>query len=328
VSFPFAAPLTAGNYVPSSFSADLNGDGYDDLILGWLGCCAVVPNVQVVMNQRDGTFGAPVDLQDSATLWDLIPGDANGDGITDLFSAGYGDAGVRLRIGSGDGRFQPPRDIDTGFPGRPAQIGVASLRGNGVLDVVAFFHEGPEGASELGVMLGDGKGHFSMPATYGASTTGWDGFQVVNFDGDGFPDVIVYDTLPAAWSDNHARIGVLHGNGDGTLGGIEEVVLDPPAVQAWAGSAQLQGAGRSDLIGGSWYASDGGPGFGQINVYWRLGDGGLSSPSPVGPPTPQIASFLVSDLNGDGTEDILSVSGLFNPTMAQIYINACGAPSK
>jgi FG-GAP-like repeat/FG-GAP repeat len=326
VFFPFAAPA------PEEFNgiaADLNGDGFDDLILVELACCIPAAEAQVVMNQRDGTFGAPIPMEDSTTLWSLVSGDANGDGILDLFTAGYGDAGVRLRIGSGDGTFQPAVAIDTGLPGAPV-IDVTSLRANGVLDLVAFFHEGPDnGASAVGVALGDGAGHFAAPALYGASNSGWDGFAVEDFDGDGYPDVVVYNTFPAIWSGTTpTKMAVLHGNGDGTLGAIEEVVLDPTALNTWVQSEPFQGAGRSDLICSSSYAGDGGQEPSQINVYWRLADGGLSPPFPLGPPTSEFPGFMVSDLNGDGAKDILSVPGVFSESVAQVYLNACGLPPK
>ncbi|RXW19942.1 hypothetical protein EST38_g5909 [Candolleomyces aberdarensis] len=142
--------------------ADLTGDGRADIIgFGHAG-------VYVALNNGDGTFQAPNlvinDFGAVAGGWQVdkhprFVADVNGDGHGDI--VGFGDGGVYVAIGNGDGTFQAPRLVisDFGYQAGGWRVDkhprfVVDLTGNGAADVIGF------GNDAVWVSYNDGKGNF------------------------------------------------------------------------------------------------------------------------------------------------------------------------
>ena len=151
------------------FLADLTGNGHADIVgFGDAG-------VYVALGNGDGTFG-PVqfvlgDFGFEAGGWrvDKHPrflADITGDGRADI--VGFGDDGVWVALGNGDGTFQSPRLVidDFGFDAGGWRVDkhprfVADITGDGRADIVGFGDDG------VYVALSNGDGTFNFTADTG-----------------------------------------------------------------------------------------------------------------------------------------------------------------
>ena len=81
---------------------DFNGDGKPDLMAG-------SPNgIFQLLNWGTGTFGGPVGIVSNACGCGMVAADFNGDGLIDLASAASDTSIVTLRLGLGNGNWNPP----------------------------------------------------------------------------------------------------------------------------------------------------------------------------------------------------------------------------
>jgi FG-GAP-like repeat len=297
--FPWAAPPTSGAFVVS----DLDHDGLDDLI------CQGQGAPSALVNQRGGTFGTPIEVAGATVV--AGTGDFNGDGIPDLLTYGEGATQPRagLLLGLGHGAFAAPLALDLGDPSSLARLALARLRGPGQpLDVVQW----DPVTSSFSVLLGDGRGGFAAPAVT-ASGNGFSSIQIVDFNGDGRDDVV-------GSSGSDSLLYVFLSQPDGALGPAMLTALDfPRGVERYVLAADFDGDHLSDLAG---VASEP-PGQTVTNLLWRLPDGGVSAPITVGSPG---YVLYVIDFNGDGAPDLLTLPTGTSDTVAQLYLNACGAP--
>jgi hypothetical protein len=124
-SFTSAGTILIGSggmddiYVYQPTFVDLNGDGKLDLVLQWNVVEAGDPEVSVLLNNGDGTFGSPTVLSvpyppnigESDLSYETGSGDVNGDGKQDLIlvlSDDTGNSSAITLLGNGDGTFQNP----------------------------------------------------------------------------------------------------------------------------------------------------------------------------------------------------------------------------
>ncbi|KAJ2925171.1 hypothetical protein H1R20_g11913, partial [Candolleomyces eurysporus] len=140
---------------------DLTGDGSVDII-GFANA-----GVYVALNNGDGTFKeGPLAVKDfgADAGWQVdkhprFVADVNGDGRGDI--VGFGDAGVHVAIGNGDGTFQAPKLVisDFGYNAGGWRVDkhprfVVDLTGDGAADIIGF------GQDAVWVSYNDGKGNF------------------------------------------------------------------------------------------------------------------------------------------------------------------------
>lgn len=147
---------------------DLKSDGKLDVVLQWNVVDAGAPEVSVLLNNGDGTFASPTQLNvpyppnidESYVSYQTGSGDLNGDGKQDLILAladHEGNSSTIAFLGNGDGTFESPLffALPTGsFYGTPAFI-VQDVNLDGKLDL-AF------GSGLL--VLGNGDGTFTLGA--------------------------------------------------------------------------------------------------------------------------------------------------------------------
>lgn len=224
----------------------------------------------------------------------VATGDFNGDGHMDFVVANGLSSDLWIYLGKGDGTFQLPRIIPLSKGLSPVAIAAASLRGNGVLDLVVAEFD----SSSIGVLLGNGDGTFGYEQLYTLPEPP-DSLVVNDFNHDGKMDVAaVMVTAVTPASARVPYIALLFGDGTGKLGS--------PAITnsgfystAWnIASGDVNNDGLPDLL-------ITGPGIENSQVFLNNGDGTFTAGQTI-LANGAFNSFLdgrLADVNGDGCPD-------------------------
>jgi hypothetical protein len=128
-------PKASGLVVPRTLIvADINGDGFPDLVTEG----SDLDPIEVFLGNGDGSFSSPLITSLGSGLCCAVPGsmaaaDFNGDGKIDLFLGSAGSSPNMLLLGNGDGTFQSPIQVQTGFGtfSNPQAWGTAAVDLNG-----------------------------------------------------------------------------------------------------------------------------------------------------------------------------------------------------
>jgi len=321
---------SGGELASSVALADVNKDGKLDIVVAD-GCatnsyCDEAGGAAVLLSNGDGTFqtavtyaaggGNQADNQGGATGYTvaLVTGDVNGDGKPDLIVVDGGTASAAaVVLGNGNGTFQSWAMHNSGGYGGSGPT-VADLNGDGKLDIVTGDGCNPpgdfgvcdsisNGPGAVGVLLGDGKGGFQSAVSYQSGGDFAGQPVVADVNGDGILDVVIPNACVDINCAVDGTVGVLLGNGDGTL---------KPAVAYDAGGfypfsvavADMNGDGKRDVVVVSYNLLTNQTG--SVAVLFNNGDGTFRAPVVYGPIGFGIPSGLaVRDLNGDGIPDVV-----------------------
>jgi hypothetical protein len=293
----FYPPLASGG--PKITAADLNGDGYDDILADYWSDSGAVQEY-VYLNNRMGAFLAPraapgngselADMNRDGKL-DLVYSDANTTDPTNIYVA----------FGNGDGTFATP--ISFPIPSQMRDFVVADLDNDGIPDLALIAE-----VSTLFVFHNDGTAHFTLASTttVGTRTGTMQDYPVAlaagDVNGDHRIDLVMsadVDITPGGY-----RAYVL----TNTKVGFTQQVLAEFGGTPFFKMFDIDGDGRADIEvldgGNEHYGDCCGT---SIYIFFPNADGTFTQ--KVINETAAVNSYLlgdlvVADLNGDGRLDL------------------------
>lgn len=301
-------------------TADLNGDGIPDLIVA---NSYVSDTIAVFLGRGDGTFSGGGDTSSGGGApLGIVAVDINGDGLVDLVVINYfpcygcsGDGLVEVLLGSGNGSFYSRTTYDSNGVG-PSSIAVADMNGDGKLDIVvancapSWSSTCGDGNGAVAVLLGKGDGTFGPAATYDSGITpGGPGLALADLNHDGKVDVVVNSSCIYDEKCGPAEIGVLLGNGDGTLRPGVSYALAGGGANAIA-VADLNGDGNPDVLVSGCGSSNCFGQNGLVSVLLGNGDGTVGTATGYDAGERLADGIAVADVTGDGKLDLLVVDAI------------------
>ena len=277
--------LNANGSAPVALAVgDFNRDGKPDLAVLNTTSGASVPTLTILLNNGDGTFGAPVNITTPASGQSMTVGDLNGDGNVDIWIGAPGNS--FLLLGKGDGTFAAPVSYATSPSGTGGGMGVAmgDVNNDGKVDLIASNYL----PNDVGVLLNNGDDTFGAPSTVPVTKTPA-GLAMADFDHDGNLDMVVTN-----YTYNTATIR--YGAGDGTFARNTSVAAGSlPVAVATADFDQSGNLGLAFAnFGGDGVTFVGGLAGGNFGETYDFVTGSSKYVSP------KVSSVVAADFNGDG----------------------------
>ena len=265
---------------PTMVTADLNQDGFPDVVLaGQYADASNKPQngISISLNNGDGTFQPPVFYSTSpTTATDVVVADFNGDGKPDLAISG---GSIVVMLGNGDGTFKA--GIRTGVSANLMAVG--DFNGDGKPDLVL--------SENIAVLLGKGDGTFQAPISAATSSAIPFGSPAVgDFNGDGKLDV----AAPSATG----GILVMLGDGAGKLAApINSSTGESSPGKLTVGD--INGDHKLDVVSVH-------PANNHISVLVGNGNGSFTAAPTIAVGGNPSSAFgvVIADLNGDGKPDV------------------------
>jgi hypothetical protein len=270
-------------------AADLNGDGYLDIVSANGGPGGTT--ISIFPGNGDGTFLARTDLTVGDNPQTLSIADFNKDGFLDIGVLSYTAPGLlQVFHGNGDGTFAARRDLTLGE-------GVMSLVANdfdkdgrmdlavGVgqsIDTLLFLKNDPVQAWEFAAGASQSFAVNNAKATISA-----------DFNKDGNPDI-------ATVAEMTNELRVFLGNGAGAFSALPAVTT--PQTPRGIATGDFNGDGILDIATGNFDAN-------SVSVFFGNGSGGFALAATYAV-TGNPHGLQAVDVNGDGVLDILAACNL------------------
>lgn len=269
----------------------------------------------VIFVPKDAAGSAPTLIEKLRRPTHTAVGDLNQDGRPDLIVCQFGHRLGRFSWfeAKPDGRFD--EHVLLNQPGA-IRSELRDLNGDGKLDIIVLMTQAREG---IYIFYNQGRGQFRLePVIEQPPTFGYAGFQLVDFNRDGFPDILTANGDNGDYPTPHKPYHGLriHLN-DGT-NHFKETWFYPMEGAYDARAADFDGDGDLDIAAIAFF-----PDFQKQPVegfvYLENRGGGHFEPHTVGEAdTGRWMTMDVGDLDGDGDADIVLGSFTAGPTTIAI----------
>ena len=232
--------------------------------------------------------------------------DLNNDGNPDIVIAngclGCGPGSVGVLLGLGDGTFQPVKSYS--LPDLPAvSVAVGDLNGDQKPDLVVA--TGCVSSSDcntggVAVLLGVGDGTFQPAVVYGSGGQSDRAVAIADLNRDGHLDVVVTNcTDGGSCFSNTGTVGILLGNGDGTL----QTAVSYNSGGSYTWSLAIADLNRDTIPDVVVLNRSGTSSPAVLGILLGRGDGILLPATTEATDSSSGGAVAIADLNGDGIPD-------------------------
>jgi len=274
-------PLPAGVEPSPNEGADVDGDGWIDLVTGNQNGNSVA----IFRNDGAGAYLAPVVIPVGGSVHGVAVADVDSDGDVDVLATNQSN--VVLLTNLGNGTFGAPLFFNGGGNGEWS-IAVADANGDGRVDVFC----GTSSSQFVTVLLGNGLGAFVPNWSQPCGGFPWQ-MAVGDLNGDGKIDCVVAEAT-------NGRAGVLLGNGTGGLAPVVGYPVGSNPVSVDIGD--LEGDDDLDVVVAS-YSN------GNATLLRNNGTGTLGNASTIDATSAGSCAVIV-DFDRDGDTDVILVDEL------------------
>lgn len=270
--------IAAGNEPRDVAAAELNGDGFVDIVIS----NGNGADVSVFINSGTGAFISATTYAVGDRPVRVTCADIDNDGDNDLIVANHYSYTVSVLRNDGGGEFAPQQVYAVGTYTRKAAA--ADLDGDGDVDLAVA----NQGTNDVSMLLNDGTGAFGSAVSYAAGNAP---HHVVagDFDSDGDFDLAVANCFGG-------NVSILLNTGNATF--LPRVDYPAAGNPYCLEVADLDGDGDLDIVTGN-EVSD------NISVLMNVGSGTFGSqiayPSGTKP-----TAVCHADLDGDGDLDLVA----------------------
>jgi Subtilase family/FG-GAP-like repeat len=328
-AFPNVPTFGAGEASGTVGLADINGDGFLDVVTGGV-FFGVPPGfgeeasnlVTVLFGDGKGNLAPPKVYRTEPSIYGLAVVDLNGDGKPEVIAVSQDTDKTIVLVNDGKGNLDGPTGGYVGYVtgGQQGAVNapysnflVQDVNGDGKPDLT--FVEGEQYYStpwKFGVMLNDGTGHFGTPtltpmADYGNPP--W-GYVLADFRNTGRPDLVV--ATSGYQGKQNADLVFVANNGAGAFGNAKVTLLDPAQVGMLSliAAGDFNNDGKLDLVGAITVAQTS-PGAQPFALVTFVGNGdgtfrtAATSQTFGGNAADTPRMVFVGDYNRDGKLDVL-----------------------
>jgi len=299
-NFNPAKQVPAGRQPSGVLAGDFNHDGKADYITSNLDA----NTISVVLGKGNGTFndiGPDVPTNGDAFSAQIIAGDFNNDGITDLAQVNTGLSSqvgnsVSVLLGKSGGGFQAGKVTAVGRT-NPTALAAGDVNNDGHLDLAVMTAGNGEEFPRLAILLGNGDGTFGAPHLFIPGSGSPISIALADVNGDGKLDAVIAENPPLVIGSG--GVFVLLGDGQGGFGSPKLIATIGLGQVRTVTAADFNRDGKMDIA----YLSV----TDQNRVTVLLGDGNGTFQAPKTVTSAGLgtlfSTYSIGDFNNDGILD-------------------------
>jgi uncharacterized repeat protein (TIGR01451 family) len=296
--------------------ADFDRDGVPDVAYATVGKDNTRGAISILFGDAPGTFDVPRSYSTFArnfggdggpTPWGGVFGDFTSDGKMDFaVLAGGGCPGENPLIdvfpGNGDGSLGDPISAAPipACHGGNSTLRSADLDKNGTLDLLFL----GLGQNQGVVAAGNGNGTFTLFGSFPLATGQGANMVLADFNGDGFSDVAVFESVGCFFPNAVVNVEVLLQGAGGTKTFTSKSLLSVNGI--CGGGTGIVGAKFDNQVDLVAQVGTGG-GMNNVVLFKGNGDGTFQSPTTIATAIGNVFEYVAADVNKDGKLDLVGV---------------------